>query len=98
MKSKRKHLAAIWLFIGVLLVGFAVLPGCETSQPKDHDVSTKGQQAVQTNCPVMEAMAIDKSVYTEHQGKKVYFCCAGCINTFKENPQQYLSKLPQFNQ
>jgi len=54
------------------------------------------QPVEQTTCPIM-AMAIDKNVYTEYKGKKVYFCCAGCETPFLENPEKYLSKLPQFN-
>ena len=54
-----------------------------------------GQPAEQTTCPIM-GMAIDKNVYTEYKGKKVYFCCAGCETPFLENPEKYLSKLPQF--
>ncbi len=53
------------------------------------------QTAEQTACPIM-GTAIDKNVYTEYKGKKVYFCCAGCETPFLENPEKYLSKLPQF--
>ncbi len=35
--------------------------------------------------------ATAKHVY-EHQGKKYYFCCAGCAEKFKANPQGYLNK------
>src|SRR5271165_4863726 len=28
----------------------------------------------------------------EHAGKKYYFCCAGCVEKFKANPQGYLNK------
>ncbi|MHC4560578.1 MAG: YHS domain-containing protein [Planctomycetota bacterium] len=55
-----------------------------------------GQTPEQMTCPIM-GMAIDKNVYTEYQGKKVYFCCAGCETPFLENPEKYVSKLPQFN-
>ena len=30
----------------------------------------------------------------EHAGKNYYFCCAGCLQKFKANPQGYLNKLP----
>ena len=53
------------------------------------------QTAKQTACPIM-GTAIDKNVYTEYKGKKVYFCCAGCETPFLESPEKYLSKLPQF--
>ncbi len=54
------------------------------------------QTAEQTACPIM-GTAIDKNAYTEYKGKKVYFCCAGCKTPFLENPEKYLSKLPQFS-
>lgn len=53
--------------------------------------------AEQTTCPVMGG-AINKAIFIEHQGKKVYFCCDPCKDKFKEAPEQYIAKLPQFNQ
>ncbi|MHC4632707.1 MAG: YHS domain-containing protein [Planctomycetota bacterium] len=49
----------------------------------------------QTTCPIMGG-AIDKAVFVEYQGKKVYFCCPGCEDKFKEDPEKYIAKLPQF--
>ncbi|MBL7187520.1 MAG: YHS domain-containing protein [Phycisphaerae bacterium] len=53
------------------------------------------QAVEQTICPVM-GKAIDKSIFTEHKGKRVYFCCKECQATFEANPEKYVSKLPQF--
>ncbi|MHC4206323.1 MAG: YHS domain-containing protein [Planctomycetota bacterium] len=53
--------------------------------------------AEQTICPVMGG-AINKAVFIEYKGKKVYFCCDPCKDKFKEAPEQYIAKLPQFNQ
>jgi YHS domain-containing protein len=39
---------------------------------------------------------IDKNIFIEYQGKKVYFCCKGCPEEFQKDPNKYLSKLPQF--
>lgn len=50
----------------------------------------------QTTCPVMAGNPIDKSIFVEHEGKKVYFCCQGCVATFKADPEKYMAKLPQF--
>jgi YHS domain-containing protein len=50
----------------------------------------------QTTCPVMEGNKIDKNVFVEYQGKKVYFCCADCKAKFEKEPEKYLAKLPQF--
>jgi len=65
----------------------------ETStEAADHVVAT----AEQTTCPVMEGNPIDKAVFVEYKGKKVYFCCKGCPETFRADPEQYVAKLPQF--
>jgi YHS domain-containing protein len=49
----------------------------------------------QTTCPVMGG-AIDKSIFVEYKGKKVYFCCKDCVEKFKADPEKYVAKLPQF--
>jgi YHS domain-containing protein len=49
----------------------------------------------QTVCPVMGG-PIQKDIFVEYQGKKVYFCCPGCEETFLKDPGKYISKLPQF--
>ena len=49
----------------------------------------------QTLCPVMNN-PVDKEIFVEYEGKKVYFCCPGCIEEFEKDPGKYLPKLPQF--
>ncbi len=51
----------------------------------------------QTTCPVMGG-AINKAIFTEYKGKKVYFCCSPCEEKFKQEPGKYIAKLPQFKQ
>ncbi len=63
------------------------------TQSKDKQTRTPQQ----TVCPVMGGK-INKDVFTEYKGKKVYFCCPGCIAKFKKNPEKYIAKLPQFKQ
>ncbi len=54
--------------------------------------SSKGNP--QTTCPVMGGK-IDKKVFLDYQGKRIYFCCTGCVDDFKKNPEQYLKKLEE---
>ena len=51
---------------------------------------------LQTKCPVMEGNPIDQSVYVDHEGERVYFCCNTCVDAFTKEPGKYLDKLPQF--
>lgn len=50
----------------------------------------------QKTCPVMGA-PINKDLFTEYKGKKVYFCCEECKPKFEQEPEKYIAKLPQFN-
>lgn len=50
----------------------------------------------QTTCPVMEGTPIDRSLYTDYKGRRVYFCCKLCKKTFADKPEKYISDLPQF--
>ncbi len=46
----------------------------------------------QTTCPVMGGK-INEGVYADYTGKRVYFCCGGCINKFQKDPAKYVKKL-----
>jgi YHS domain-containing protein len=48
----------------------------------------------QTICPVM-AGKIDKKVYTDYNGKRVYFCCSQCKKDFQKDPDGYVKKLEE---
>lgn len=53
---------------------------------------TTAKSKPQKNCPVMGG-EINKEVYTDYQGKRVYFCCPGCISEFKKDPAKHIKKL-----
>ena len=46
----------------------------------------------QTKCPVL-GNDIDKSVYVDIDGKRIYVCCPGCIDAIKKNPQKYIKEM-----
>ncbi|MFZ2087788.1 MAG: YHS domain-containing protein [Desulfobaccales bacterium] len=50
------------------------------------------QGKAQTTCPVMGGN-IDKNLYADYKGQRVYFCCTGCDAEFKKDPEKYLEKL-----
>ncbi len=56
------------------------------------DSKKLGDESGQTICPVM-GNKIDKNVYADYKGKRVYFCCKGCIDTFNKDPEKYMKKL-----
>ncbi len=48
--------------------------------------------APQTTCPILGGK-IDQKVFVDYQGKRIYFCCTGCIDKFKKDPEKYLKKM-----
>ena len=48
----------------------------------------------QETCPVMNN-PVNKQVYTDYPGKRVYFCCPACIETFEKEPDKYLKVLEE---
>lgn len=46
----------------------------------------------QTSCPVMGG-PVNTNIYADANGKRVYFCCGGCVETFKKDPAKYIKKL-----
>lgn len=66
----------------------------KTSMMSAEPVVLPGEQ---TLCPVM-GTPINKDIFVEYQGKKVYFCCPGCDKEFLADPEKYLPKLPQFKE
>jgi YHS domain-containing protein len=50
------------------------------------------QGKAQTTCPVMGGN-IDKNLYADYKGQRIYFCCTACIEPFKKDPEKYLEKM-----
>jgi YHS domain-containing protein len=48
---------------------------------------------IQTTCPVTGEALESKDVYTDFEGRRVYFCCKKCQGKFAANPRDYLKKL-----
>lgn len=48
--------------------------------------------APQTECPVMGG-SVNKNLYVDYKGERVFFCCEGCPETFRKNPEKYMKKL-----
>lgn len=46
----------------------------------------------QTLCPVM-GNEINKKLYVDYQGKRIYVCCKGCIDEVKKDPAKYVAQL-----
>ncbi len=59
----------------------AVPPRPSAAAPKPQEI-----------CPVLGGR-IDRKVFADYQGKRIYFCCAGCPEEFRKAPEKYLKAL-----
>ncbi len=73
----RRVIIAVVLVLGSLILGTNM-------------VDASG--APQTKCPIMN-LKVDKTVYADAEGKRVYFCCTSCLEKFKADPQKYIKQL-----
>ena len=48
----------------------------------------------QAACVVMGGK-VNKDVYVDYKGQRVYFCCPSCIEVFKKDPEKYLQMLKE---
>ena len=59
---------------------------------KNAGVTIADTPKAQTICPVMGG-AINRDLYVDANGKRIYVCCGGCIDKVKADPATYISKL-----
>lgn len=60
----------------------------------DTDAVARTNSSAQTICPVMGG-SINRNIYTDYKGERIYFCCPGCPEEFKKNPGRYLKKMKE---
>lgn len=72
----------VFLVLGLVLT-LSLLIFSGVSQAKD-----------QTTCPVIGGQ-INKNIYADYQGNRVYFCCPPCIKEFKKDPDKYVKKMKE---
>jgi len=70
----------IFSSVGVADVDDSKAPQAKVSELKE-----------QTVCPVMGGK-INKDIYTDIQGQRVYHCCTGCEKPMKADPDKYFKK------
>ena len=99
MGNGKKSFLMTAVLVCVLVLGLLLPFGCkkksEPAPSAEMAIKAVVQAGEQTTCPVT-GEAIDKNVFVEYKGKKVYFCCAMCKPKFEADPNKYISKLPQF--
>ena len=93
---KHVAIATSLLFTGgLLLTGIAgAADGQQENGKKSAAAEEKQELKPQTVCPVMGGK-VNKDLYVDAQGKRIYVCCGGCIGAVKKDPAKYIEKLHQ---
>ena len=76
----------------LLVACAALMMGTGFAGAADAKASAAETVKNQALCPVMGG-EIDKTIYADVNGKRVYFCCMGCVSKFKEDSAKYIIKL-----
>lgn len=79
----------------LLLITTSVFSCCGCDEKK-HETKVEKSAAEdlkdQTVCPVIKA-PINRDLYVDYRGVRVFFCCEGCVSEFKKDPERYLKAL-----
>ena len=73
-----------------MLVAGLFLAGFEINIARAAEKSKKTK--IQTTCPILGG-EIDKKLYVDYKGYRIYFCCKGCPEEFMKNPEKYMKIL-----
>ncbi|MCU0611193.1 MAG: hypothetical protein MUE60_05325 [Candidatus Eisenbacteria bacterium] len=71
---------------------FKKSPGKYLSKMAADGIMVEKSPVAQTMCPVMN-QPINREIFADHDGQRVYFCCNGCVGEFKKDPSAYLKKM-----
>ena len=64
-----------------------------TKEAKSKAKTTEeAKSKAQAKCPTTGSK-INKSLYVDHDGKRIYVCCKGCLAPIKKDPAKFIKKL-----
>lgn len=88
-----KHRSAIVAMTLLVVSGSAYAEVCNMALTcAKTNECVKAAAKTQTQCPVMGG-AINKKIFVDAEGKRIYLCCNGCIDSVKKEPGKYIAKL-----
>jgi YHS domain-containing protein len=75
------------IIIAAVIVAIVTISGVQGEEQ-----ATAAEVKAQTTCPVLGG-AINKKLYADVDGKRIYVCCKGCISKVAKDPATYIKKL-----
>ena len=91
------------LIVTVLGILFLVCTGAgvfaQTTSEGSKQETLKAQDAGNNICPITgEKIPENSNITYEYKGKIYHFCCAGCPEEFKKDPEKYIKKVEEEKQ
>ena len=88
-----KRTITVVLCVAMLTAAGLLAAGCQKDEPGAAAPAATAEIRQKT-CPVMGG-TIDPKVFTDHEGRRIYFCCAACVAKFKTEPAKYIAKVDE---
>ncbi|UCB52732.1 MAG: YHS domain-containing protein [Candidatus Zixiibacteriota bacterium] len=85
------------LVLWVMIMGLMIMSCAEEekSPQKVEEIPTEdiGSQALKPQTTdAFSGNPINRSIYADYHGKRIYFCCANSKRQFEEDPERYIAK------
>ncbi len=90
MKNYKLNLKSIIAVSAVVSSLIFAVPAIADTKGDAATEEVKGKP--QTHCPVMGS-PINKNNFYDYKGKRIYYCCYGCINLISRDPERYIKQL-----
>ncbi|HCE46736.1 MAG TPA: hypothetical protein DET40_24580 [Lentisphaeria bacterium] len=73
-------------------IGIFTLMGILYAEEAAKTDTQENKIVAQAECPIM-GNKINKSLFVDAQGKRIYVCCGMCIGKLKADPEKYIKEL-----
>ena len=74
-------------------VAILAASGWMMSQAMRAEEATATPVKYQETCPIMKGEKINKKLFVDYEGKRIYVCCGGCIKAVKKDPAKYVKEM-----
>ncbi len=95
MKMVKVMLLLALMPISAVVMTGSARAGCCVARKTGCAFTTENTAAAnQAICPVM-GRTINRNIYLDCEGKRIYFCCKSCKGRFLNDPARYLEKMKE---
>jgi YHS domain-containing protein len=87
----------VFLVLGFVVMGLMIISCAEEekSPKKVEEVATQDVTSKAPKTQTTDAFSgnpINRNIYADYQGKRIYFCCANSKKQFENDPERYIAK------